>query len=232
MRRSFQQLLQTLRHRANMWKRLLYVGLAVIVIGLTVMTFSLARNVRKDPIENTTSSWSISGNLTEGNSYVLDIFSSDQWQDSYWIGGYTASQPVDVVIASPDSHDTKLQAFFYALPVSGGSPYKSPHPIFVHVEYETVDYDSMEVDKTYPQIRFTARQGGNYTARVLEQTLNWSIGPPQKMVFYKEVFEFSYPNAILMQSGGVVCLFTGIAICAWAAKTTKKVKISQRKERK
>jgi hypothetical protein len=199
-----------------------------LLVGSIFLAIGSIRNVRLEIIKNTTESWNISENLTEGNTYVLDIRSSDLWRDYYTEGGFEEPQPVGMVIISPDEGETKLQAFFLArLPAW---PYKSTFPIIVYVEYGTVDSDSLDVDESYPQVRFTAKQGGYYTASVIEETLNWTTGPPREMVFYREVFQNQNSYTILLQSSGVVCLFTGIIISVWGVRATKKIRIREKKK--
>lgn len=216
-----------------MRKALFFLGLTILLVGLIFLTISSIRNWRLEPIKTTikttTGSWNVSENLTKGNTYVLDIMSSIKWRDDYTDGGYETPQPVDVAIFSPDEGQTKLQAFFIAqLPSVPG--YKSTFPSLVYVEYGSVDSDSLDVDESYPQIRFTAKQGGNYTASIIEETLNWTRGPPREIILYKEIVENQNLYTNLLQNSGVVCLFTGAVISVWGARASKKIRIKLKKK--
>lgn len=211
-----------------MRKTLFFVGVITLLLGLTLLTVGSFRNVKLELIKKTTESWEVSENLAEGNTYVLDIRSSSQWRDDWTGGGYEESQPVDVVIISPNGGTTKLQAFFYALPPTS-SWYKSTFPSLVHVEYGSVDSDSIEVDESYPQVRFTIKRGGIYTARIIEESLYWAIGSPREMIFFKEVFENQNLNPVFLQGSGLVCLFIGFVISAWGASKKEKIKRKKKK---
>lgn len=209
--------------------KLFFLGLIILLVGLIFLALVLVRNVKLETVKKTTESWEISENLVDGKTYVLDIMSSSQWRDDYTEGGYETPQSVDVVIISPNGGKTKLQAFFLAR-LSSSPWYKSTFPSLVHVEYGSVDSNSSEVDESYPQVRFTVKQGGNYTAIVREETLNWTKGPPREMIFYEQVFENQNLHTIFLQSSGLVCLFTGFIISVWGARTTKKIRIKQKKK--
>lgn len=200
------------------------------------MGIGWVRSVKLEQLTFTTESWEVSGNLTRGHTYVLDIYSSYQWRDDWdKSGGYDYPQPVDVVIISPDGAETELQAFFYAEVPETLTNYTVPGPLpsFLQVEYKSVDYDSLGVDTSYHQARFTVKRGGNYTARVLPVEGNktdWSSGPPGKMIFEEEVIENPGSFMSLLQSSGIVCLFTGAVISAWGARASKKIGIKRNRK--
>lgn len=199
-----------------------------MLVGLTFLAVSSIRNVRLETVKKATESWKVSENLMEGGTYVLDIMSGNQWRDDYTDGLYETPQPVELMVISPNGGKTNLQAFFLArLPTSPW--YKSTFPSLVYVDYETVDSNSLKVDESHPQPRFTVKQGGNYTAIVREESLNWTRGPPREMIFYREVFENPNLYTIFLQGSGLVCLFTGFIISVWGARATKKVKIKRKK---
>jgi len=211
-------------------KALVFFGLIILLAGLASIVIGSIRNTRLEPLKNSTESWEISENLSKGNTYVLDIMSSYVWRDDYTAGAYLTPQIVDVVIISPDDGRTKLQGFFLAqLPSTPG--YKSTFPSLVHVEYESVDSDSLDVDESYPQVRFTAKLGGNYTASIMSETLNWTSGPPREMIFY-QVVEDQSSSMVFLQGGGAVCFFTGAVISAWGVRTTKRFKVKTRRKAK
>lgn len=212
-----------------MRKKLFSLGLIILLAGLAFLAVGSVRNVKLEIVKKTTESWKVSENLMGGNTYVLDIMSSNQWRDDYTAGLYETPQPVDVVVISSNGGKTNLQAFFFArLPTSQWL--KSTFPSLVYVEYGSVDSDSLEVDESYPQVRFTVKQEGNYTAIIREETLNWTKGPPREMVLYNEVFENQKLYTIFLQSSGLVCLFTGFVISVWGARATKKIRIKQKKK--
>lgn len=212
-----------------MRKKLFSLGLIILLAGLIFLAVGSVRNVKLEPIKKTTESWKVSENLMEGDTYILDILSSNQWRDDYTDGVYETPQPVDVVIISPNGNRTKLQAFFLArLPTSQW--YKSTFPSLVHVDYRSIDFDSLEVDESYPQVRFTVKRGGNYTAIVREETLNWTGGPPREISFCKEVFENQNLYTIFLQISGLICLFAGLAISVWGARATEKIRIKRKKK--
>lgn len=214
-----------------MRKKLFSLGLIILLAGLTFLAVGSVRNVKLESVKKTTESWEVSENLMEGDTYILDIMSSYQWRDDYTDGVYETPQPVDVVIISPNGNGTKLQAFFLArLPTSQWQ--KSTFPSLVHVEYRSIDFDSLEVDESYPQVRFTVKQGGNYTAIVREETLNWTRGPPREISLCEEVFENQNLYTVSLQISGLICLFAGLVISVWGARATEKIRIKRKKKTK
>lgn len=213
-----------------MRKVLFFLGLSILLAGLVLLGVSSIRSVKLKEIASSTASWEVSENLMKGHTYVFDIYSSYTWRDDYTMGGYEDAQPVDVVIISPNENETSLQAFFFAVLPPLGSYYKSTLPSLVHVEYRSVDSRSLDVDKSYPQVRFTVIREGNYTARVIEETLDWAIGPPKEMVFKEEVIENQNLFTNLLQSSGVACLLTGVVVSVWMARASKKIRIKRNKK--
>jgi hypothetical protein len=216
-------------------KVLFFSGLTILLTGLVLLSIGSVRSVTLTKLTVTSNSWQVSQNLTEGHTYVLDIYSSAKWRDDWdAAGGYDNPQPVEVVIISPDGGETELQAFFYAEVPSSSGPYgvRGALPSFVQVEYKSVDYDSLHVDASYPQARFIVEIGGNYTAEIVEKTLNWTSGPPEKMIFEEEITENPNLFTSLLESSGVACLFTGAIISAWGARASKKISIKQTRKSK
>jgi hypothetical protein len=166
-------------------------------------------------------------NLEEKSTYILDILSSEAWRDDYTAGAYDTPQPVEIIITSPSGNETRLLAFFYAR-LSSSPYYKSTFPSFIEVEYVKVDSQSLEVDEYYPQVRFTVKHGGNYQAHIVEQTLNWTTGPPKEIQLYKEVVENQKAQAFFLQSGGILS-FTGLLTCIYGARATPKLRIKKRR---
>ena len=213
---------------AKLRKKLFYSGLIILLAGLTFLAVGSFRNVKLETVTKISESWMVSEDLMEGDTYVLDVMSSYQWRDDYTDGYYETPQPVDLMVISPNGGITNLQAFFLArLPTSEWQ--KSTFPSLVSVEYGSVDSDSLEVDESYPQVRFTVKQGGYYTAIVREETLNWTRGPPRELVLYREVFENQNLYTIFL-STGLVCFFTGFIVSVRGAATVKKTRIKQKKK--
>jgi len=220
--------------RSVVRKTLLFLGLAIIVVGLVLLGFSSVKGKKLEVISSSTNSWEVSGNLTLGHSYVMDIYSSYQWRDDWTIaGGYDNPQPVDVEIISPDGNNTMLQAFFYATAPVRASNYTvpSPMPTMIRVEYSSVDHDSIIVDTSYSQVRFAVKEGGNYTSRILTvdgYNLTWTSGPPREMVFEEEVAEDLSSLTNLFEASGLVSLLTGVVVSVWTARTGKKPRIKRK----
>lgn len=214
-----------------MRKTLFYAGIILFLAGLTFLAVSSTmQNVKQVVVKNTYDGWEISVSLEKESTYILDIMSSAYWRDDYTDGAYEEPQPVDLVIISPDGGETKLQAFFLArLPTS--PYYKATFPSLVYVEYESVDSDSLEVDRDYPRVRFTVKQDGNYTARIFSDTLSWYTGPPREIIIYKEVVENQSMYPIFLQSGGILCL-AGVVISILGVRAHKKSRFKKRKQRK
>jgi hypothetical protein len=215
-------------------KVLLFLGLAILLAGLVLLGFGSVRSKKLEQLSSSTNSWEVSGNLTSGHTYVMDIISSYQWRDDWTsAGGYPTSQPVDVEIISPDGNKTELKAYFYATDPVVGPNYTvpSPRPSFVEVEYSTVDHNSLEVDASYPQARFAVKNGGNYTARIIPYTddlLAWTSGPPSQMVFEEEIIENASSLSDLLEGSGVVCLFSGAVISVWMARASKRTRTKRK----
>jgi hypothetical protein len=217
------------REKWYLQKIFFYAGIVFLLIGLAfLIVSSQLRNIKQVPVERAFDSWEISVDLKGEVTYVLDIVSSNKWRDDYTDGLYETPQPIDAVITSPGGGETKLQVFFYAR-LSSSPYYKSTFPVVVEVEYVSVDSHSLQIDEHYPRVRFTTKQRGNYTARLIEQTLNWTEGPPKEITLYIEVFENQNSYTFFLQSGGILCL-SGVAISVYGARATKKLRIRQTKK--
>lgn len=211
-----------------MRKKIFYGGIVFLLIGLVFLAISsYLQNFNLVLAKKISNSLELSATLEEKHTYVLDILSSEVWRDDYTAGLYEAAQPVEIVITSPNGNETRLLAFFLArLPSS--SSYKSTLPTLVRVEYLSVDMQSLVVDKYYPRVRITIRQGGDYQFRIIEQTLNWTSGPPKEIQLYKEVVERQGSQAFLIQTGGILSM-VGLVVSIYGVRTTKKLRI-RRKE--
>jgi hypothetical protein len=130
------------------------------------------------------------------------------------------------MLISPDGGKTTLQALFYALPPV--PPYQSPLPTFVGVKYREVNHSSLDIDMSYPTVRFTVKLGGEFTARAISETLNWTTGPPKRMIFYEEVVG-NLVNPLIIPVGGAVFL-VGIAISILGVRTPEKHAVEKRKK--
>lgn len=212
-----------------MRKTFFYTGIVFLLIGLAfLIVSSYLQDIKQVLVNSTSDGWEISANLEEGKTYVLDIVSSNKWRTDYTGADVDVEQPVDMVITSPDGNETKLQAFLYAqLPSS--AYYQSTLPVVVYVEYASVDSYSLQVDEHYPRVRFTTKQGGNYTAHIIEQTLNWTSGPPEKITVYIEVLEDQNSRGLFIQGGGILSI-SGVAVSVYGIRTTKKLKVRRRKK--
>jgi len=208
-----------------MQRMLFYFGVSIILISLaTLIAGSVMRNVIKEKVRSIPNSWELSANLTERNTYIADIFSSVQWRDDYTEGAYQEPQPVDVIIISPDGNETTLKAYFVArLPTSPN--YKATFPSLVYVEYNSIDSDSLDVDEYYPQIRFITKRGGEYIIRIVNETLEWTSGPPREIVIYQEVHE-SPLQLITPYVGGL--LLVGVVLSTFGLRVNSK-KVARRK---
>jgi hypothetical protein len=213
--------------RLHLRKAIFYGGIIFLIIGLAFLVgSSYLQNFNLVLVKKTSDSLEISAILEEKNTYVLDIVSSEVWRDDYTAGWYETAQPVEIVIISPNGNETKLLAFFLArLPSS--SSYKSTLPALVRVEYLSADIQSLDVDKYYPRVRITIKQGGYYQFHIIEQTLNWTRGPPREIQLYREVVEIQESQAIFLQCG-VVASIVGFVVSIYGARTTKKLRTRKR----
>jgi hypothetical protein len=214
-------------------KVLIFVGLMILLAGLVLLAFGSVRSTELEQLNSSINSWKVSGNLTRGNTYVFDIYGSDKWKDDWSAGGYTTPQPVGVVITSPDGGNTSLTAYFYATAPVSGVNYTVPGsvPTFVQVTYQSVDSNSLSVDTSYLQARFTVKNGGNYTARIIPESINWTSGPPYEMLFEEEVTENPGSFENLLEGSGLVCLFTGAAVSLLAIRARKGTRIKRKSAR-
>jgi hypothetical protein len=222
-------------------KVLLYFGLIILLASLIQLGVGSMRTSKLEQLTSTANSWEVSGNLTMGNTYVLYIIPSITWRNDFDGGGYITPQPVDVVITSPDKTNTTLEAYFFAMIPTSGSNISVPGaiPSNVNVTYTSVDYNSLSVDYSYAQPRFTVKSGGNFTAAIIHQVsqnfpkgfTSWTTGPPANMIFEEEVFENAYSFADTIQISGVMCLLTGAVISAWGAMAGPKIGIKRKTKR-
>jgi hypothetical protein len=213
--------------RLHLRKAIFYGGIIFLIIGFAFLVgSSYLQNFNLVLVKKTSNSLEISAILEEKKTYVLDIISSEVWRDDYTAGWYETAQPVEIMITSPNGNKTKLLAYFLArLPSS--SVYKSTLPTLVRVEYLSVDIQSLDVDKYYPRVRITTKQGGYYQFHIIEQTLNWTSGPPREIQIYKEVVEIQESQALFLQCGGVLSI-VGFLISIYGARATKKLRIRKR----
>ncbi|MEM3576964.1 MAG: hypothetical protein QXX51_00715 [Candidatus Bathyarchaeia archaeon] len=213
-------------------KRAAFVaGIIFLTIGLTLLTFaSLMRNTRKVQIDFAQNSWECSWNLTEKETYVIDIKASEQWRYDY----PQEDVPEDftsifIEIISPNKAKTRVQAFFIAAPAQG--MHLGTLPSLYRTKYLEIDSSSLVVDELYPQIRFSVKYNGTYTVHILndEGLLNWTSGPPDKMILYKEIVVTPY--LAFVPIGGITSL-VGIVISVVAATGSKHERIKPRDSRK
>jgi len=201
---------------------------AILLIGSIIMLFvsSFMMTVQLKLVRRKFNSWEISSELEEGTTYVVDITSSREWTDAYMLGYPEQLVPLDIVIVAPDGGTISLTAFLYGEPSS--SPwYKYRYrPKIVSVEYRNIDSNCIEVDEDYSPIRFTVKHGygkGVYTIRIINETLYWSEGPPEKIVIQKEIVKFQ-DSYLILSNGGVALLAVGVVVTAVGIKTKPKFK--------
>jgi len=207
-------------------KTFFYTGILFLLIGLAfLIASSYLREIKQVLVDSTSKSWEISADLEQGKTYVIDIVSSDNWTSDFTRASPDTpdTQPVDVVITSPSGGETNLTAFFYGR-LPSNSYYQSTRPVVVEVKYASVDSYSLQVDEHYPRIRFTTKQGRNYTARIIERTLNWTFGPPNNIMLYIEVIEDQNSRGLVLQSGGILSII-GVVVSVYGIRTTKKLKV-------
>jgi hypothetical protein len=200
-------------------------GLVVILIGDMGLN-----NIKLEAIARSENSWEVTGYLFNDKTYVLRIESGDEWDKMFTKGKFDVPQPVNVTIVSPSGNLTKLQAFFFGVPST--SPYVPQAPTtVVEVEYFFIDSNSLKVEEESTLIRFTVKKEGTYTARVIEEELNWARGPPLEMIFFKEFVE-NGDFYMFIRLFGFVIGMVGFSISIWGAATTKKVMTKKRKTSK
>ena len=224
-----------------MRKVVFYFGLIILLAGLIQLGVGSTKTSALEQLTSTANKYEVSGNLTNGNTYVLYIIPSLAWRDAFDGGGYSTPQAIDVVITSPDGANTTLKAYFYALiPTSGGNTtVRGAIPSNVNVTYESVDFNSISVDSSYPQPRFTVKSGGIYNAAIIYQVTklypqglaNWTTGPPANMIFEEEIVENAYSFTGTLQISGVTCLVTGAVISAWGMMAGQKIGVKQKTKR-
>lgn len=219
-----------------MRRRIFLSGVLVMIAGLALLVSGASQqNIVRAKVAEGANSWEATANLTSNNMYVIDVSSSDDWQVSWTYGGFEDPQPTDMIIVSPDGNVTTLRGFFYT--TTAVSPYQSPHPLLVEVQYQSTNSSFLEVDTpdnihfVSTKIRFRVLKGGNFTCRVVEQTLNWTAGPPLAITFYVEISENKY--AFMIPSGGAVCI-GGVVVSLFGARAIQKssAKKSKAKVRK
>ena len=201
-----------------MRKRIFLSGILILIAGLALLVSGASMQYLVGvKVAEAIDSWEATATLQQGNLYVIDINSSLAWQQSWTEGGFEDLQPIDAIIVSPDGNLTMLQGFFYSTPAV--SMYLSPRPLLVEVQYQNVSSDSLEVDVPSTKIRFRVLEGGNFTCRVIEQTMNWTIGPPFAIVFYVLIPENKY--AYMIPSGGALCI-GGLVVSLLGARSFQK----------
>lgn len=195
-------------------------GMIFLAIGLTLLTFaSMTRNTQKVLIDSAPNSWECYWNLTEKETYIIDIRASEQWRYDYpqedVSEDYTS---ILIEIISPNKTKTRIQAFFIAAPAQG--MHLGTLPSLYRTKYLEIDSSSLVVDELYPQIRFSVKYNGTYTIQILNDggNLNWTSGPPDKILLYKEIVVNPYQAIIPV--GGIVSL-VGVVISAVAATDSK-----------
>ncbi|MBS7270100.1 MAG: hypothetical protein KIH10_14845 [Candidatus Freyarchaeota archaeon] len=202
-------------------------GIIFLLVGLTLLAFaSVTRNTKKVQIDFVQNSWECYWNLTEKEMYIIDIKASEQWRYDY----PQEDVPEDftsifIEIISPNKAKTRVQAFFIAAPAQG--MHLGTLPSLYRTKYLEIDSSSLMVDELYPQIRFSVKYNGTYTIQILNDggILNWTSGPPNKIILYKEIVVNPYLTIIPV--GGIVSLI-GVVISAVAATSAVRASAKSR----
>jgi hypothetical protein len=202
-------------------------GLILLLVGVicwVVGTFNLSK-VNVVQVDRVESVWSGAVNLTQGNTYGIDIQGSEDWGKPFASGDFTKEMPVDITITPPQGETTYLQAYFYG--IDPDSPYLTVSPVIVDVKYQNADTPGLAIDYSTPHIRFMAKQDGCYNATVQQEGM-WSTEPPDYIMFLEEVTPERETYSLLAMSGGVFCTIGGIVFIAGLFKN-QNVKRKSRK---
>jgi hypothetical protein len=221
---------------------LISVGLLILVAGLVLLASGSVRSTKLEQVASSFKSWEVSGNLTSGNTYVVDIYASTTWEEDWTAAeGYTTAQPVGVTITLPDGGEVanftvaNFTALFNGTVGIREGNYSEPGPVtYVQTVYNSVNSTYLSVGtSTLPVACFRVLKGGNYTARVINGTLLniWASGPPAEMLFEEEITLNPSSFTNLLEGSGVACLVTGVVVSVGAFRASKGKKIKRKSTR-
>lgn len=190
------------------------LALIVILIGvicLVIGEVNLA-NSKEIQVDLQYSVWSAACNLTDGNTYRVDI-SGNNWGSGFAASNFANPQPLNVTITSPRGSVTSLQAFYWGEPSSGMSKEGTP-PTMISVTYENVDGSGLSVDPTSPKIVFTALQTGLYNVSFPQNggLFYTSKEPADYIAFYEYVISNKETYSLLAAGGGGLTALGGITL--------------------
>ena len=193
--------------------KLLSLGLMVLLIGaicLAVGEFKLG-TVDVVPVEQKDSDWSLAANLTHGNTYGIDIQSSDAWGIPFGRGDFTEPMPANITITSPGGDVTRLQAFFWGERSTSSYYERGSPPVILEVNYQNVDSVGLAVDNSTAHIRFMPKQDGFYNVTILKDGF-WSQEPPDYILLLKEATPERETYSVVATVGGAMSTLGGV-IC-------------------
>jgi hypothetical protein len=188
------------------------LALIVILIGvifLVIGEVNLA-NSYQTQVNLQYSAWSDVCNLTNGNTYQIDISGND-WGSGFAASNFANPQPLNVTITSPGGGVTSLQAFYWGEAASGDYRGGTP-PTMISVTYLNVDDSGLTVDPTSPKIVITAKQTGLYNVSVPQNggLFYTSKQPPDFIAFYVYVIPSKETYSLLTASGGGIAALGGV----------------------
>jgi hypothetical protein len=204
--------------RRKLRRNLLYSGLVLFLIGLVfvVLGFSVFGTTSLVPVSQSYDQWEVVGNLANGKTYEVYIESNENWSQPFTKGDFTEPMPINVTIVSPGGGLTILQAFIFSFAPTSPMYKEGTPPAVDHVVYQHIDNSSLSVDTSISsKIRFSVKEAGNYTSRVVEQGL-WSPTPPSYMIFYEEIIATRQAYTMTVSSGGLLSVI-GVVTLLWSA---------------
>jgi len=188
------------------------LALIVILIGVICLVIGEANlaNSNQTQVNLQYSAWSDACNLTNGNTYRIDI-SGNNWGSGFAASNFANPQPLNVTITSPGGGVTTLQAFYWGEAASGMSKEGTP-PTMISVTYLNIDDSGLTVDPTSPKIVITAKQTGLYNVSVPQKggLFYTSKEPPDFIAFYEYVIPSRETYSLLAAGGGGIAALGGI----------------------
>lgn len=193
-------------------RKLQSLALIVILIGvifLVIGEVNLA-NSYQTQVNLQYSAWSDVCNLTNGNTYQIDI-SGNNWGSGFAASNFENPQPLNVTITSPGGGVTSLQAFYWGEAASGDYKGGTP-PTMISVTYLNVDDSGLTVDPTSPKIVITAKQTGLYNVSIPQNggLFYTSKEPADFIAFYVYVIPNKETYSLLTAGGGGIAALGGV----------------------
>jgi hypothetical protein len=192
--------------------KLQYFGLILLLIGVVCIAIGEVElgNTRQVEVSREYSVWTCTYNLTDGETYRVDI-SGNSWGQPFASGAFTSPQPLNVTITSPGGGVTSLQAFYWGEPSSGYYRGGTP-PTIVEVTYQHVDDTSLTVDSSSSEIRFAVKQSGPYNVSVPQNggLFYTNKQPPDYISFIEYVTANRETYSVLAAGGGGAATLGGV----------------------